>query len=132
MTGHASFIAIPGPETIPFLPFLPAYIPHDVDVPAIEDQLAETGISAPPALVPELAQVINQAQAAGINLKIVVLDHNPPNDTPLRDIATVVGGNYSNVTVLVMSPSYVGTYSTQFPRVTLEAGEDVSKTGNSV
>ncbi|MBY0442715.1 MAG: hypothetical protein K2Q25_11390 [Mycobacteriaceae bacterium] len=132
MTGHASFVAVPGPETIPGLPFLPTYIPHDVDVTAIEDQLAQTGISAPPSLVPELRQVIDQAHDAGINLKIVVLDHNPPNDTPLRDIATVVGANYSTVTVLVMSPSYVGTYSTQFPRVTLEAGEDISKTGQPV
>ena len=132
MTEHASFLAVPGPETIPFLPFLPTYIPHDVDVAAIEDQLATAGISAPSSLVPELHQVIDQARSAGINLKIVVLDHNPPTDTPLRDIATVVGSHYANVTVLVMSPSYVGTYSTQLPRVTLEAGEDISKTGNPV
>jgi hypothetical protein len=76
--------------------------------------------------------VVNHAHAEGINLKIVLLDHNPPNDTPLRDISTVVGADYHDATVLTLSPSYVGTYSTQFPRVTLEAGEDIAKTGNPV
>lgn len=36
------------------------------------------------------------------------------------------------MTVLALSPSYVGSYSKEFPRVTLEAGEDHSKTGNAV
>ncbi len=31
-----------------------------------------------------------------------------------------------------MSPNYVGTYSTHFPRSTLEIGEDHAKTGNTV
>jgi hypothetical protein len=76
--------------------------------------------------------VVNQAHAEGINLKIVLLDHNPPNDTPLRDISTVVGADYPDATVLTLSPNFVGTYSTHFPRVTLEAGEDIAKTGNPV
>jgi hypothetical protein len=50
----------------------------------------------------------------------------------LRDIYTVVGADYHDATVLTLSPNYVGTYSTQFPRVTLEAGEDIAKTGNPV
>jgi hypothetical protein len=129
MTGQASFVALSGPQTIPFLP---AYIPQDVDMPAIKAQVAADGVSAPPAVLPGLLQVVNEAHDDGINLKIVVLDHNPPNDTPLRDIATVVGADYKDATVLVLSPSYVGTYSTRFPRVTLEAGEDISKTGNPV
>ncbi|BBZ48285.1 hypothetical protein MHEI_00020 [Mycobacterium heidelbergense] len=62
----------------------------------------------------------------------MLLDHNPPNDTPLRDISTVVGADYHDATVLTLSPNYVGSYSTQFPRVTLEAGEDIAKTGNPV
>ncbi len=82
--------------------------------------------------MPGLLGVVNQAHADGINLKIVLLDHNPPNDTPLRDISTVVGADYPDATVLALSPSYVGTYSTHFPRVTLEAGEDIAKTGNPV
>jgi uncharacterized protein DUF6676 len=61
-----------------------------------------------------------------------VLDHNPPNDTPLRDIATVVGAQHPDATVLVLSPNFVGTYSTHFPRATLEIGEDNAKTGSSV
>jgi hypothetical protein len=129
MTGQASFVPLPGPQTIPFLP---AYIPQDVDMTVIKAQVAADGVSAPPAVIPELLQVVNEARGDGINLKIVVIDHNPPTDTPLRDIATVVGADYKDATVLVLSPSYVGSYSTQFPRVTLEAGEDISKTGNPV
>jgi len=117
------------PQTIPFLP---AYIPQDVDMTAVKAQVAATGVSAPAPDMPGLLGVLNQAHDEGITLKIVVLDHNPPNDTPLRDIATVVGADYPDSTVLVLSPNYVGSYSSHFPRVTLEAGEDHSKTGNAV
>jgi hypothetical protein len=117
------------PQTIPFLP---AYIPQDVDMTAIKAQVAATGASAPAPDMPGLLDVLNHARGEGVNLKIVVLDHNPPNDTPLRDIATVVGADYPDSTVLVLSPNYVGSYSTHYPRVTLEAGEDISKTGNAV
>ncbi|UXA09099.1 hypothetical protein KXD96_14095 [Mycobacterium sp. SMC-2] len=113
-------------------PVLPVYIPQDVDMAAIKAQVAADGVSAPPAAMPGLLDVVNQAHAHGINLKIVLLDHNPPNDTPLRDISTVVGADYHDATVLTLSPNYVGSYSTQFPRVTLEAGEDIAKTGNPV
>jgi len=82
--------------------------------------------------MPGLLDVVNHAHAEGINLKIVLLDHNPPIDTNLRDISTVVGADYPDATVLTLSPSYVGSYSTDFPRVTLEAGEDIAKTGNPV
>ena len=82
--------------------------------------------------LPGLLQIVDDAHAKGINLKIVLLDHNPPNDTPLRDISTVVGADYHDATVLTLSPNYVGSYSTHFPRVTLEAGEDIAKTGNPV
>lgn len=99
---------------------------------AVKAQVAASGVSAPPDAKPALLDIVNQAHAEGINLKIVLLDHNPPNDTPLRDISTVVGADYPDATVLTLSPSYVGTYSTHFPRVTLEAGEDIAKTGNPV
>lgn len=128
MTGQNSFAA-PPPVTIPALP---VYIPTDVDMTAIKAQVAVDGVSAPPAAVPGLLDIVNEAHAKGINLKIVLLDHNPPSDTPLRDISTVVGADYHDATVLTLSPNYVGTYSTQFPRVTLEAGEDHAKTGNPV
>ncbi len=113
-------------------PFLPLYIPVDVDMTAVKAQVAAVGVSAPPEALPGLLDVVNQAHAKGINLKIVLLDHNPPNDTPLRDISTVVGADYHGATVLSLSPNFVGSYSTQFPRVTLEAGEDIAKTGNPV
>jgi len=132
MTGHEPIGEVPTqlmPQTVPFLP---AYIPQDVDMGVIKAQVAAAGVSAPPDVRPALLVLVDQARAKGVNLKIVVLDHNPPNDTPLRDISTVVGADYHDATVLTLSPSYVGSYSTQFPRVTLEAGEDISKTGNTV
>ena len=98
----------------------------------VQEQVTAENISAPPAVTPALLRVINQAHNDGIDLKIVVLDHNPPNDTPLRDIATVVGSQHPDATVLVLSPNYVGSYSTHFPRATLEIGEDNAKTGTSV
>ncbi len=98
----------------------------------VQQQVTASNISAPSAVTPALLQVINQAHGDGIDLKIVVLDHNPLNDTPLRDIATVVGSQHPDATVLVLSPNFVGTYSTHFPRSTLEIGEDNAKTGNTV
>ena len=98
----------------------------------VQEQVTAENISAPAAVTPALLQVINQAHDDGIDLKVVVLDRNPPNDTPLRDIATVVGSQHPDATVLVLSPNYVGSYSTHFPRATLEIGEDNAKTGNPV
>jgi len=127
-------------------PHAPLYIPGEIcgtigADPAIkpdqclaivQEQVTAENISAPSAVTPALLQVINQAHDDGIDLKIVVLDRNPPNDTPLRDIATVVGSQHPDATVLVLSPNYVGSYSTHFPRATLEIGEDNAKTGNPV
>jgi hypothetical protein len=124
----------------------PQYIPREVcgavglDLAAPPDQclaivkaaVGADGIFAPPADVPGLRQVVSDAGHHGVDLKVVVLDHNPPNDPPLRDVATVVGSSYPDATVLVLSPSYVGSYSTHFPRSTLEIGEDNAKTGNPV
>jgi uncharacterized protein DUF6676 len=128
------------------IPHAPLYIPREIcgtvgADPAtppdqclviLQEQVAADNVSAPPSVTPELLQVVNQAHDDGIDLKIVVLDHNPPNDTPLRDVATVVGGQHPDATVLVLSPNFVGTYSTHFPRATLEIGEDNAKTGNPV
>jgi hypothetical protein len=98
----------------------------------VQEQITAHNISAPSAVTPALLQVIDQAHHDGIDLKIVVLDRNPLNDTPLRDIATRVGAQHTDATVLVLSPNFVGTYSTHFPRSTLEIGEDNAKTGDSV
>jgi hypothetical protein len=109
----------------------PAARPDDCMV-IVQHQITAGNLSASPSVAPALLQVIDQAHKDGIDLKIVVLDRNPPNDTPLRDIATVVGSQHKDATVLVLSPNYVGSYSTHFPRSTLEIGEDYSKTGNPV
>lgn len=118
-----------GPHVIPFLP---AYIPPDVDMTAVNAAVDASGVSAPAADVPALRQVVADAKAKGIDLKIVVIPTNPPIDTPLRDIATEVGQTHPGATVLAISPAFAGTYSEQFDRVTLEAGQDVAKTGNPV
>jgi hypothetical protein len=84
------------------------------------------------AQVPALRQIVEDARGEGIDLKIVVIDANPPIDTPLRDIATEVGEANPGATVLAMSPSFAGTYSPAFGRVTLEAGQDLARTGDPV
>ena len=118
-----------GPHVVPFLP---EYIPTDVDMNAVKTDVAGDGVSAPAAKVPGLRQVVADAKKDGIDLKIVVIDKNPPVDTPLRDIATEVGHAFPGSTVLAMSPSFAGTYSPSFDRVTLEAGQDLAKTGDPV
>ncbi|MBX7432915.1 hypothetical protein JDV09_12470 [Mycobacterium sp. Y57] len=119
-----------GPQ---FIPFLPAYIPPEIDMNQVQADVAEDGVSVAPIYqdqIPGLLQVVDQARAEGVDLKIVAIDFNPPIDTPLRDIATEVGQANPGSTVLAMSPSFAGTYSTAFDRVTLEAGEDIAETGN--
>jgi len=111
---------------------LPVYIPPDVDINKVKADVGRDGVSAPAADVPGLRQVVANAQAKGIDLKVVVIETNPPIDTPLRDIATEVGHAYPGSTVLAISPMWAGTYSPVFNRVTLEAGQDVAKTGNPV
>jgi hypothetical protein len=123
---------VTGPHVIPFLP---AYIPPDVDINQVKADVADDGVSVPPvdaADVPALRQVVQEAKQKGIDLKIVVIEHNPPIDTPLRDIATEVGKAHPDATVLAISPSFAGTYSRHFDRVTLEAGQDVAKNGDPV
>lgn len=120
---------------LPQVSFLPAYIPPEIDMEQVQADVADDGISVPAADqadVPALRQVIEDARSEGIDLKIVVIDLNPPVDTPLRDIATEVGQAHPGSTVLAMSPSFAGTYSPAFDRVTLEAGQDVAKTGDPV
>ena len=140
------------PVTAPlFVPFLPTYIPPelcltvgidpvapgapDVCMDVVRDDVAATGVSArglDPEAVAQLEQVVAEAESQGIDLKIVVVDANPPIHTPLRDVATEIGADNPGATVLALSPSFAGTYSPEFDRVTLEAGEDVAKTGDPV
>ncbi len=92
----------------------------------------EDGVAAPAADVPGLKDVVAKAHAKNIDLKVISLPGNPWIDTPLRDIATEIGKDHPDATILVISPSFAGTYSAKFDRVTLEAGQDVAKTGNPV
>ena len=117
------------------IPFLPSYIPPDVDINQVKADVADDGVSVAPAYaadIPALRQVVADARGQGIDLKIVMIGTNPPIDTPLRDIATEVGEAYPGSTVLAMSPMWAGTYSTNFDRVTLEAGQDLAKNGDPV
>lgn len=122
-------LPVTAPEVVPFLP---GFIPPDVDVTKVIADVGDDGVSAPGADEAALRQVVSEARADGIDLKIVVIDTNPHIETPLRDIATEVGHAYPGSTVLAMSPSYAGTYSPVFDRVTLEAGQDLAKTGDPV
>jgi hypothetical protein len=124
----------------------PAYIPSEICIgvgldPAtppdecmalVKADVAADAVSAPAADVPALREVVRQANDDGIDLKIVVVARNPGMDTALRDVATVVGSDHPDSTVLVLSPSFVGSYSGQFHRAKLEAGEDTAKTGYPV
>jgi hypothetical protein len=129
-------IAYGSPVTGPHvIPFLPSYIPPDVDMNQVLADVGDDGVSVPPAdakAVPELRQVIADAHQHGIDLKIVAIASNPPIDTPLRDIATEVGQAYPGSTVLAMSSTWAGTYSEEFDRATLEAGQDIAKNGDPV
>jgi hypothetical protein len=128
------------------MPQIPLYIPNEVCAtvgasPATPPEqcmhqviidLADDGVSAPKdADVAGLRQVVVDAKHKGIDLKVVVVPENPPVDTPLRDVATDVGHAYPGSTVLVISPTWAGTYSQKYDRVTLEAGQDVAKTGGN-
>jgi hypothetical protein len=121
-----------GPHEVPQLPVLGEYIPPEIDMDEVKAEVSAGGVSAPTTDLPGLRQVVADARQDGINLKIVVIDVDPPIDTPLRDIATVVGQANPGSTVLVLSRSYAGTHSPTFDRVLLEAGEDLAKTGNAV
>jgi hypothetical protein len=130
----------------------PVKTPVDVCMASVIAQVRDGGVSAPgiapaqPATTPqeaqqnadaarqvtELRQVVTDAKAKGIDLKIVVLPTSPGIDTPLRDISADVGHVFPGATVLTLSPLFAGAYSPTYDRVTLEAGQDLAKTGNAV
>jgi hypothetical protein len=135
---------VTGPHVIPFLPsYIPPQVcatvgkdpatPPDVCMDLVLTDVREDGVSASASQNKAgLAGVVADAKQKGIDLKIVVLDQSPPIDTPLRDVATQVGKANPGSTVLVISPGWAGTYSPVYDRVTLEAGQDVAKTGDAV
>lgn len=112
----------------------PAATPVDVCLGDVFGALLDGGVSAPASDdIAGLKAVVKDAEQKGIDLKVVVVPSNPPIDTPLRDVATEVGQEFPGSTVLVISPTFAGTYSTQFDRVTLESGQDYAKIpGNPV
>ena len=106
----------------------PDSTPPDACLDLVMAALRKDGVSAPATQADAgLARVVTDAKQKGLDLKVVVLDQNPPIDTPLRDIATEVGKVYPDSTVLVLSPIFAGTYSKHFDRVTLESGQDIAK-----
>lgn len=112
----------------------PAATPVDVCLGDVIGALRDGGVSAPATDdTAGLERVVVDAAAKGVELKVVVVPVNPPIDTPLRDVATEVGKEFPDSTVLVISPTFAGTYSRQFDRVTLESGQDYAKIpGNPV
>lgn len=110
---------------------LPSSIPAGVDPDAIAAELRLDQVSAAHAIEPGLLAVVDRARDHGIDLNIVVLDHDPIHDSQLRDLATDLGDHVGG-TVLVLSPGQNGSYSDVISRVTLEAGQDVTYTGNPV
>jgi len=135
---------VTGPHVIPFLPtYIPPQVcatvgqdpatPPDACMNLVFADVRDDGVSASASQNKAgLAAVVADAKKKGIDLKVVVLDQSPPIDTPLRDVATQVGKAYPGSTVLVISPGWAGTYSPVYDRVTLEAGQDVAKTGDAV
>lgn len=112
-------------------PVQPVYIPQDVDMTAVKAQVAATGVSAPAADMPGLLHIVDEAHAKGINLKIVLLDHNPRTTPAARHLH---GGRrrLPRRHRPDAEPELRRELQHPVPRVTLEAGEDIAKTGNPV
>ena len=106
---------------------LPVATPLDTCMAAVQAAVAKDGVAAPAEDVAGLQTVVAGARDRGVDLKVVVMDASPPIDTPLRDIATAVGQQHPDATVLVLSPGWAGSYSMTYDRVLLEAGQDVAK-----
>ncbi|SNS21618.1 Rv1476 family membrane protein [Rhodococcoides kyotonense] len=117
----------------PLAAFVPlaADVPPGVDVDTIVAEVRETGVSAPPSIEDALLGAVDRAEDNGIDLSIVVVENNPSHDSQLRDLATAVGAQDGG-TVLVLSPGQVGSFSDTVSRVTLEAGQDRTYTGDPV
>ena len=149
MTTFAAFIP---PDVCATVWQDPAKTPVDVCMATVITQVRDGGVSAPgiaPAKTPAtpqeakqaaeaateaaaLRQVVADAHAKGIDLKIVVLPTSPGIDTPLRDIAADVGHVYPESTVLTLSPGFAGSVSPTYDRSHLEAGQDLAKTPSVV
>ncbi|NIL88347.1 hypothetical protein RhoFasSB10_00629 [Rhodococcus fascians] len=119
------------PEPIHAVSPLATDIPAGLDVDSIVATVRESGVSAPAAEQDGLTAAVKRAEDHGIDLSIVIVPDEPRHDSQLRDLATAVGAREGG-TVLVLSPGQVGTFSDSISRVTLEAGQDRTYTGNHV
>ncbi len=105
-------------------------LPDGFDSKTLEElraDLADNGVATPEGDdQSELAAIVADARAHGIDLSIVVLDGNPGHDSELRDLATEVAG-FQHGTVAVFSDDWIGTTSDSISRVRLEWAEDKAK-----
>ena len=106
---------------------LPVDTPLDACMAKVQADVSADGVAAPQSDVAGLQKVVAGAREQGLDLKVVVLEKSPPIDTPLRDIASQIGREHPDSTVLVLSPGWAGSYSAGQSRVLLEAGQDVAK-----
>jgi hypothetical protein len=112
-----------------------AELPPNIDVDEVVADLAGDHVAAEGKSAKETAElvdIVEQAQSGGIELSIVVVPANPRHDSMLRDLATEIGKQEGG-TVVVLSPDWIGTFSTTISRVQLETAEDPAKNqgGNS-
>ncbi|MCZ4520273.1 hypothetical protein O4220_17305 [Rhodococcus ruber] len=119
------------PEPIHAVSPLATDIPAGLDVDSIVATVRETGVSGPADEEAALSAAVARAEEHGIDLSIVIVPNEPRHDSQLRDLATAVGAREGG-TVLVLSPGQVGTFSDSISRVTLEAGQDRTYTGNHI
>ncbi|MFC8045753.1 DUF6676 family protein [Nocardia sp. NPDC057353] len=102
-------------------------LPEGTDLDAIRADLAGDHVAAPSGTdQQELADLVAQARADGIELSVVVVPGNPWHDSQLRDLATEVS-KFEHGTVAVFSDDWIGTDSDSISRVRLEWAEDTAK-----
>jgi hypothetical protein len=106
-------------------------LPPGVTLGQVLADLADDQVAAPAGRVDDLVEQVHRAQDHGIDLRVVVVDRDPRMDSQLRDLATEIGAQEGG-TVLVLSPGWVGAYSDSLDRVTLEAAQDRTYTGDPV
>ena len=104
-------------------------IPADVDLKAIEADLAGDHVAAPADITPRLTSVVSQAKDKGHDMYFVVLSESQPKFTYFRDIATALQDETGG-TVVVFGPGTVGSASDDFSRVQLEQAQDNLSTSN--
>ncbi len=93
----------------------------------VRSDLADNGVATPDGDdQSELAAIVADARAHGIDLSIVVMHGNPGHDSELRDLATEVAG-FQHGTIAVFSDDWIGTTSDSISRVRLEWAEDTAK-----